>query len=58
LLKNLKGRDHSVDRSVDGRIVIEWIWVNRVEVVDWIHLAQSMDQCRALANMVVHFWVP
>jgi hypothetical protein len=24
---------------------------------DWIHLAQDRDQWRALANMVMNFWV-
>jgi hypothetical protein len=24
-LENLKGRDHSEDKGVDGRIILEWI---------------------------------
>jgi len=35
--RNLKGRDHSEDLGIDGRI-IGW------EGVDWIHLAQDGDQ--------------
>jgi hypothetical protein len=42
-LENLKGRDHSEDIGVDGRIMLEWIlpeigW----EGVDWIHLVQGL----------------
>jgi hypothetical protein len=28
------------------------------EVVDWVHLAQDKDQCRALANTVMNLPVP
>jgi hypothetical protein len=31
LSKNLKVRDHSEDKGLDGRIILEWIlWKNRV----------------------------
>jgi hypothetical protein len=26
--------------------------------VDWIHMAQNMDRCRALVNMVMNLQVP
>jgi hypothetical protein len=47
--ENLKGRDHSDDLGVDGRIMLECIlgevgWV----VVNWIHLAQDRYQRWAL----------
>jgi hypothetical protein len=32
-LENLKGRDHSEDLGVDGKIILEWIlgkWVGKV----------------------------
>jgi len=42
--EDLKGRDHSEDVGVDGRIILDWIlseigW----EGVDWIHLAQDRE---------------
>jgi hypothetical protein len=39
--ENLKGRDHSEDLGVDGRIILKWIWGWRD--VDWMHLAQDRD---------------
>jgi hypothetical protein len=32
---NLKGRDHTEDLGVEGKIILQWIFV------EWIHLAQS-----------------
>jgi hypothetical protein len=29
-LENLKGRDHTEDPDVDGRIILEWILGNRM----------------------------
>jgi hypothetical protein len=26
--------------------------------VQWMHLAEDMDQWQALVNMVMYFWVP
>jgi hypothetical protein len=59
LSENLKGRDHSEDRDIDGRIILEWNlkeiwWVG----VDWMHLVQDRDQWRVLVNMVMNLWVP
>jgi hypothetical protein len=28
------------------------------EGVDWMHMAQDRDQCRALVNTVMKLWVP
>jgi len=53
LSKNLKGRDHSEDLGVEGRIIllVEWILGEvRWEGVDWTCLAQDRDQWRAVVN--------
>jgi hypothetical protein len=39
--KNLKGRDHSEDLGVDGRILLEVFMEMVWEVVDWLHMTQS-----------------
>jgi hypothetical protein len=52
-LENLKGRDHSEDLGVDD---IRKDLRERVEGVDWIHLAQDRDHWLALVNMSL--WVP
>jgi len=60
LSENLKGRDHSEELGVDGRIICiimdlrEIVW----ESVEWMHLAQERDQWRAVVNMVMNLWVP
>jgi hypothetical protein len=43
--ENLNERDHSKDKDVDGRIILEWI-LGKVgwEDVDWMHLAEDRDQ--------------
>jgi hypothetical protein len=56
LSENLKGRDHSEELGVDGRIICiimdlrEIVW----ESVDWMHLAEDRDYCRALVNTVMN----
>jgi len=45
--------------GISGRIKLEWIlretgW----DGVEWIHMAQDMDQWWALVNMVMNLWVP
>jgi hypothetical protein len=44
--------------GVDGMIILEWILGNRVEDLDWIHLAHDRDQWRALVNTVMNLQVP
>jgi hypothetical protein len=44
-LENLKGRDHSEDLGVDGRIILEWILTDiGWEVVDRVYVDQDRDQ--------------
>jgi hypothetical protein len=53
-LENLNGKHHLIDQAVDGRIITTLIIVrNRMvqklcEYTDWIHLAQDMNQWRAI----------
>jgi hypothetical protein len=59
LSENLKGRDHSEDLGVDGKIILEWIlrelgWKG----VDWIYLAQDRDRWRALLNTIINIHFP
>jgi hypothetical protein len=42
-LENLKGRDHSEDFGIDGRILSEWIFRKRVEMCELMNLAQDRD---------------
>jgi hypothetical protein len=57
-LENLKGRDHTEDLSVDGRIILKRILQKRWENVDRIHLAQDRDQWQAALNTVMKLRVP
>jgi hypothetical protein len=41
---------------VDGKIKLT-IPINRIEGVDWIHLAQDRNKCRILVNTVINFQV-
>jgi len=56
---NVKGRDQSEEPGVDGEDNIrmdlrELVW----EDVNWIHLAQDRDKCRAVVNTVMNHQVP
>jgi hypothetical protein len=55
LSENLKGRDHSEDLDVDGKINIR-IYVEEIrwEFVDWIHEVHIGDQWRVLVNTVMN----
>jgi hypothetical protein len=57
-LLNLKGRDHSGNLAVDGKIILKWIigkWEG--EDVCWIHRAQERNQWRTSVNSVMKFRV-
>jgi hypothetical protein len=55
-LENLKGRDHSEDLGVDGKIMTEGIlgW----ESMGWIYLAHERDQWCAILKTVINLRVP
>jgi hypothetical protein len=57
-LESIRGSDYSESLAVGGRIILKWIWGNRVWGIDWIHLAQDRARCRALVNTVMNLWVP
>jgi hypothetical protein len=38
--ENLKGRDHSEDLGINGRLMLEWT-VGTWEDVNWMHLTQN-----------------
>jgi len=54
LVANLKGRDHTEDIGVNGKITLEWIlekiWLKTVE---WMQLAQDRTKRRTPVNTVM-----
>jgi hypothetical protein len=52
-MESLKGRDHSEDLEVDGRIILNVSERNRVDVY-WIYLAQGRGQLGAVVNTVMN----
>jgi hypothetical protein len=55
---DLRERDHWEDLSVDGRIILKWLFKKWDRVMDWIDLAQDRDRWQALVNAVMNFPVP
>jgi len=54
---NLLHISHLEDLSVDGRIIVRWIF-RKWDVgggMDWIELAQDRDRWRAVVNAVMNF---
>jgi hypothetical protein len=54
---DLREGDHLEDSSVDGRVILKWIfrrWVGGA----WTDLAQDRHKWRALVNAVMKFPVP
>jgi hypothetical protein len=57
--KNLRERDHLVDKGVDGRIILRGIFRKwDVGGMDWIELAQDRDRWWVLVNAVMNLRVP
>jgi len=50
-------RDHLEDLSVDGRIILSWMFRNLDGGMDWIDLPWDRDRWRALANVVINLRV-
>jgi len=56
---NLRQRDHLGDTSVDGRIILRWIFRKwNVEGMDCTELAHDRDKWWALVNAVMNLRVP
>jgi hypothetical protein len=56
--ENLRERDHLEDPTIDGRIILRWIFRKWYGVgMDWIELAQDRDRWRAVVNAVMNFRV-
>jgi hypothetical protein len=52
-----KEKDHLKDRGVDGKMGSKWTLGRLVGGVEWIHLAQDRDRCRAVVNAVMNLRV-
>jgi hypothetical protein len=56
---NLRKRDQWGDRSLDGGIIVRWIFKEvRCGGMDFIELAQDRDRWRVLVNAVMNLRVP
>ena len=56
--RNLREGDHLEDTSLDGKIILKWIFERLDGDIDWIDLAQERDRWRTLVNAVMNFQVP
>jgi hypothetical protein len=50
--------DHLEDPSVEGRIILKWIFEDWDGSMDWIDQAQDSNTWRAVVNAVMIFRVP
>jgi hypothetical protein len=55
LSKNMKGRDHTEDVSVDVKIIRKDLREISCEGVDW-HQSWDRDQWLAVVNTLITFW--
>jgi hypothetical protein len=54
---DLREGDHLGDPSIDGRIIIKWIFKKWDGAMDWIELAQDRDRWQALVKVVMNLQV-
>jgi hypothetical protein len=57
-LENLKGRDHSEDFGVDGRIILKWILGNRVWECGLYSSAPLYGPMAGVVNVKMNLRVP
>jgi hypothetical protein len=57
MLENLKGRDYFEDICVDERIILEWLFGQVWEDLDWMHLVQNRDKWQVFVNTVMNLQV-
>jgi hypothetical protein len=48
-----EGKDHLEAITLDGRIILKWIFKKCYGNKDWIYLAQYRDKWQALVNVVL-----
>jgi len=44
--------------SVDGKIILKWIFRNLDVGMDWIELSQDRDRWQAVVYTIMNIWVP
>jgi len=49
---------HLEDASVDGRIILKWIFKKWDGCMDWFDLAQDRERWRELVNVAMNLRVP
>jgi hypothetical protein len=52
-----EGRDHVEEPGIGGRILLKWIFKQRVGGMSQIELAQNRDRWQILVNVVVNLQV-